>query len=405
MRLFRCTAFLVPLVLSACALAPRPGPLDAAALRQGDAAIAAMINQQQMPGGVWWIERAGQSYHRAYGQRALRPVPEPADEATLYDAASLTKVVVTAPLIELLREQGKLEVDAPLQRYLPACGDESWRGISLRHLLTHTAGLPAGMGAKLPNGETWSGTAGALQQACGQKLRTAPGTQFVYSDIGYILLGLVIEQVGAAPLHAQAEAQLFAPLGMNDSSYLPLQRGVPVARIAPTEKVAEGEYLRGVVHDPTARRMGGVAGHAGLFTTSSDLARYARMLLAGGLLPDGRRFLSEQSVALLSTPQSPPALKEKRALGFDVDSPYSRPRGTLYPKTSFGHTGFTGCAFWLDPGSRSFTIMLANRVHMAGPTNTLPLYEQLGTFAAQAAGVLATAAAPAAVPAASATAR
>ena len=174
---------------------------------------------------------------------------------------------------------------------------------------------------------------------------------------------------------------------MKASGYRPLLRGLPLERVAPTEKLAEGQFLRGEVHDPTARRMGGVAGHAGLFTTSADLARYARMLLAGGTLPDGRRFLSELSVALLTQPQSPPALKEKRGLGFDIDSPYSRPRGTLYPKTSFGHTGFTGCAFWLDPGSRSFTILLANRVHMGGPTNTLPLYGQLGTFAAQAAGL------------------
>lgn len=381
---------LISLALAACAVTPQR-PLDAEALRQGDAAIQAMIDKQQMPGGVWWIEHKGQSHHRAYGQRALYPAPEVADEATIYDAASLTKVVVTAPLVQLLREQGKLEIDAPLQRYLPGCGDDSWRGISLRHLLTHTAGLPPGMGAKLANGEIWSGPNGALSQACSQKLRAAPGAQFVYSDISFILLGLVIERVGEAPLDQQARQLLFAPLGMADSGYQPLRNGLPVSRIAPTEKLADGEILRGVVHDPTARRMGGVAGHAGLFTTSSDLARYARMLLAGGLLPDGRRFLSEESVALLSRPQSPPELKEKRGLGFDIDTPFSRPRGKLYPKTSFGHTGFTGCAFWLDPGSRSFTILLANRVHQGGPTNTLPLYEQLGTLAAQAAGLRAEA--------------
>lgn len=381
---------LMSLALTACALTTQR-PLDAQALRQGDAAIQVMIDKQQMPGGVWWVEREGQSHHRAYGQRALLPAPEAADEATIYDAASLTKVVVTAPLVQLLREQGKLEIDAPLQRYLPECGDESWSGVTLRHLLTHSAGLPSGMGAKLANGETWSGLPGALQQACSQKLRAAPGTEFRYSDISFILLGLVIERVGAAPLDQQARQKLFQPMGMADSGYQPLQHGVPVSRIAPTEKLADGEILRGVVHDPTARRMGGIAGHAGLFTTSADLARYARMLLAGGLLPDGRRFLSAESVALLSQPQSPPAIKERRSLGFDIDTPFSRPRGTIYPKTSFGHTGFTGCAFWLDPTSKSFTILLANRVHQGGPTNTLPLYEQLGTFAAQAAGVAASA--------------
>ena len=203
---------LFALTVAGCALTP-PQPLQGGALLQADAAIEAMIQKQQMPGGVWWVEREGQSYHRAYGQRALLPTPEAADETTIYDAASLTKVVVTAPLVQVLREQGRLEVDAPLQRYLPECGDESWSGITLRHLLTHSAGLPAGMGAKLANGETWAGKEAALLHACSQKLRAAPGAQFVYSDVGYILLGFVIERVGAAPLDQQVQQTAFRTAG------------------------------------------------------------------------------------------------------------------------------------------------------------------------------------------------
>lgn len=183
-----------------------------------------------------------------------------------------------------------------------------------------------------------------------------------------------------------AEQALFAPLGMRDSGFLPLRR-LSTARIAPTERQPDGRVLRGEVHDPTARRMGGVAGHAGLFTTSADLARFARMLLSGGVAEDGRRLLSPQSVTLLTTPQTPATLAERRGMGWDIASPFSRPRGSLYGPTSFGHTGFTGCAFWLDPASRSFFVLLSNRVHPAGGTNVLPLYGELGTLAAQAAGV------------------
>ncbi|MDM4768168.1 serine hydrolase domain-containing protein [Pelomonas sp. SE-A7] len=374
------------LILAGCAIPPPAPPLQREALVQADTAIEAMIAAEQMPGGQFWVEREGQSYHRAYGRRALLPTPEASDEATVYDAASLTKVVVTTPLVQLLREQGLLDLEAPLQRYLPGCGGEAWGAITLRHLLTHTAGLPAGMSAKRADGEFWTGKDGALQQACSQPLKAAPGTEFRYSDISFILLGLIVERVGGAPLDQQARQRLFAPLGMQDSGYLPLQR-LQAGRIAPTEILEGGQVLRGEVHDPTARRMGGVAGHAGLFTTSSDLARYARMLLAGGKLPDGRRFLTAESIRLLSEPQSPPGLKELRTAGFDMDTPYSRPRGSLYPKSSYGHTGFTGCILWIDPTSRSFYVLLANRVHPGKPTNILPLYGQLGTLAARATGV------------------
>jgi len=370
-------------LLAGCA---HPPALQPQPLAQADAAIERLIAQRQLPGAALWIERVGQpGYHRAYGQRAVEPAPEPLDEATVFDAASLTKPVVTATLVQVLRERGQLDVDAPLQRYLPGCGGADKAGITLRQLLTHTSGLPSGLPRSGPAGD-WSGADGAERTACALAPTAAPGTLFRYSDVNFILLGRIVERQAGMPLERFAEQALFRPLGMADSGYLPLQR-MAAARIAPTERLTEGQVLRGEVHDPTARRMGGVAGHAGLFTTTADLARFARMLLAGGVAEDGRRLLSPESVALLTTPQSPPELAEKRSLGWDIASPYARPRGSLYPATSYGHTGFTGCVLWLDPTSRSFYVLLSNRVHPAAGTNVLPLYGELGTLAAQAAGV------------------
>lgn len=380
----RCSlhALLAAALLAACA---HHVGLDPAPLAAADAAVRRFVDQGQMPGAAWWIEQQGAgSHHAAYGRRAVDPNPEPLDEATVFDAASLTKPVVTATLVQWLRERGQLDLQAPLQRYLPGCGGADKAGISLALLLTHTSGLPSGLPR---NGAgDWAGRDDALRIACSLALESPPGSRFRYSDVNYILLGLVVERVAGQPLDRLAEQAIFRPLHMTDSGYLPLRR-MDKARIAPTEKLADGHVLRGEVHDPTARKMGGVAGHAGLFTTTADLARFARMLLSGGLTEEGRRLLSGESVALLTTPQSPPGIAERRSMGWDIDSPYARPRGQLYPVGSFGHTGFTGCAVWIDPASRSFFVLLSNRVHPAPGTNVLPLYGELGTLAAQAARV------------------
>lgn len=374
-------------LLTGCALQPKPAPVLAPApLAEADALIGGLVDQKLLPGAVLWVEREGRApYHRAYGQRALQPAPEPQGEDTVFDAASLTKPVVTATLVQILRERGRLDVEAPLQRYLPDCGGADKAGITLRQLLTHTSGLPAtlkGNGA----GE-WRGIAAAREQACALPLQGTPGGQFRYSDVNYILLGIIVAQQAGEPLEQFADEALFKPLGMKDSGYLPLRR-LPLARIAPTEREPDGHLLRGEVHDPTARKMGGVSGNAGLFTTTADLARFARMLLAGGVAEDGRRLLSPESVRLLSTPQQPAALKELRSLGWDLDTPYSSPRGTLFPVgASFGHTGFTGCILWLDPQSRSFYVFLSNRVHPGPPTVILPAYGPLGTLMARAVGL------------------
>jgi uncharacterized protein YbbC (DUF1343 family)/CubicO group peptidase (beta-lactamase class C family) len=389
--MMRCTRFVVLLLLCAAfagcrhvsdnarhATTPaiRPAQLHAARLPEIDALIGRFIADAQMPGAALWIEHGGESYHRAYGQRALVPKTEPLSEETVFDVASLTKVVATTPSVMLLVERGQIEVDAPVSRYVPEFIGGGKDAITVRHLMTHTSGLKAG----LPATPAWSGYDRGIALACAETVTHPPGTNFRYSDINFIVLGEIVRRVSGLPLDEFAAREVFRPLGMKDTGYLPLS-GKSAARIAPTELVA-GQPLRGVVHDPTARRMGGVAGHAGLFSTTADLARFARMLLNLGQL-EGVTLFKPETVRRMTSVQSPPAVTARRGLGWDIDSPYSRPRGTVFPLGSYGHTGFTGCILWLDPLSKSFYVLLSNRVHPDGKGSIVPLYSQLGTLVAQ----------------------
>lgn len=381
------------LALSACAvLAPSSSPspaLQPARFTAIDQAIESFIERRQLPGAVFHLERHGQVYEKAYGRETYEADAPAITADTLFDAASLTKVVATAPTVMKLVEMGKLQLDAPLMRYLPECAGDGRDGITLRHLLTHTSGLPAGIPAK----PAWRGEDAALKLACAQLPTSPPGTAFRYSDVNFILLGQIAQRAGGMPLEELAARYLYRPLAMRDTGFHPLRR-FPSARIAPTQKSAavetslhgdleQGATLRGVVHDPTTRFMGGAAGSAGLFTTARDLARFARMLLNEGEL-DGVRVLSAESVRLMRTVQSAEAVPARRSAGWDVDSPYSRPRGALFPIGSFGHTGFTGCILWIDPFSKTFYVFLSNRVYPDDKANIVPLYGQLGTLAAEA---------------------
>jgi CubicO group peptidase (beta-lactamase class C family) len=362
-------------------------------LKKIDAAVSQSIEKKETPGGVLWIEYDGAIYSKEYGLRAIVPAEEPATRDTIYDAASLTKVIATAPAIVLLHERGKIDLEKPVAAYIPDFAKNGKEAITLRHLLTHTSGLRPGLG----RATRWSGPDEALKLACAEKLQHPPGKVFVYSDINFIVLGEVVRAVSGEGLDTFTQREFYAPLKMMDTSYLPAQE--KSQRIAPTEKQPDdfgvrgekkGAWLRGAVHDPTARRMNGVAGHAGVFTTASDLARFARMLLNKGEL-DGVRVLKPESVALLTTVQAQAALPDRddapavsRALGFDIVSPYDGPRGSLYPKTSFGHTGWTGTSVWIDPTSKSFVIFLANRNHPDGKGDLRALRRTLGTLAAEA---------------------
>ncbi|MBL8512770.1 MAG: beta-lactamase family protein [Betaproteobacteria bacterium] len=358
-----------------------------------ESAIERAMVEKRFPGASLWIERDGvhAAHHR--GKRTDQADASAIDANTIFDVASLTKVIVTATAVQLVIDEGKLTMETRLVDVLPACAGGGRNAITLAHMLTHTSGLPAGIAAK----PAWSGKEEALRRACMLIPTDPPGTAFRYSDVNFILLGAIVERVSGESLDTFAQRRIFAPLGMTRSGYLPLAR-FSANEIAPTQRIpananatlhidlAPGMELAGVVHDPTARFMGGVAGHAGLFSTAADLARFARMLLSGGNM-DGRRFLSRAAIERLTTVQSPPAVKEKRSAGWDVDSSYSRPRGALFSNASFGHTGFTGCAMWIEPASNAFYVLLTNRVYPDDKSVILPMYSEIGTLAAEALGL------------------
>lgn len=368
---------LIPCLLSTAGFA-REG-FDAQALRKADAAIEEAITAGKCPGGVFLIEHRNKTYVQAYGSRALVPQQEAMTADTIFDMASLTKVVATTPAIMLLVERGSVSLDAPVQTYIPQFSGNGREDITVRHLLTHTSGLPPGISTR----GDWTGIPAAVQKACVAKLRTKPGEAFRYSDINFILLGEIVHRVSQRPLESFVQCEIYEPLKMRDTGYLPPVQKLD--RIAPTE-VVDGKPWRGIVHDPTARKMGGVAGHAGLFSTAADLSRYARMLLNLGEL-DGVRIFQPKTVRLMTRVQTPPALDVKRGLGWDIDSGYSSPRGAIFPKGSFGHTGWTGTSLWIDPSSQSFVIFLSNRNHPTEEGSVIALRRALGTLAAQAMGL------------------
>lgn len=353
-------------------------------LAELDAAIFAAIASNKTPGAVLWLERHGAAYHRAYGNRAVEPEREPMTEDTIFDAASLTKVIATTPAILQLIEQGRVDVDAPVARYLPDFAAAGKAAVTVRQLLTHCSGLPPG----LSRADSWSGYDEAIRRACDEKLIESTGTKFRYSDVNFIVLGEIVRRVSGQPLDRYCDDHIFGPLGLHDTGFRRIenearrtQHAGTDQRIAPTERVG-GKVLRGVVHDPTAQRMGGVAGHAGLFTTANDMARFSRMMLGGGEL-DGRRILRAETVKLMTNVQSPPGLP-RRGLGWDIDSPYAGPRGAHFPIGSYGHTGWTGGSLWIDPFSETFVIFLSNRNHPTEEGNVIALRRQLGTLAAEA---------------------
>jgi uncharacterized protein YbbC (DUF1343 family)/CubicO group peptidase (beta-lactamase class C family) len=353
-----------------------PAAFHSGKLAEMDAAIQQAIADKKCPGGVLWLERNGGSYHKAYGRRALVPAEEPMTEDTIFDAASVTKVVACTPAIMLLIERGQIKLDERVQKYIPEFAGGGKDPITIRQLLTHTSGLQP----DLSRNPDWTGYDTAIRMACAERVLTPPGTAFRYSDINFFLLGEVVVRVSGIRLNEFVAREVYGPLRMVDTGFLPPITQLP--RIAPTE-TSNREVSRGTVHDPTARRMAGVAGHAGLFTTAADLARYARMLLNLGEL-DGVRVFRPETVQLMTRVQSPANVPARRGLGWDIDSPYSGPRGKYFPIGSYGHTGWTGTSLWLDPFSKTFVIFLSNRNHPDERGSVIALRSQLGTLAAEA---------------------
>lgn len=348
---------------------------DPARESQMDAAINQAIAESKCPGGVLWVEHGGRSYHKAYGNRAVVPSTETMTEETIFDAASLTKVVACTPAVMLLVERGQISLDDRVTKYLPEFAVQGKEAITIRQLLTHTSGLRPDISLK----PDWTGYDEAIRLSCVEKLSYQPGEKIVYSDTGMILLGEIVRRVSGKPLDQFVQTEIYRPLGMKDTGFNPPKE--KLSRVAPTE-VESGTPVRGVVHDPRARRMSGVAGHAGLFLTASDLARYARMLLNGGEL-DGVRIFKPKTVKLMTSVQTSPNVNGRRGLGWDIDTGFSGPRGEIFPLGSYGHTGWTGTSIWIDPFSKSFVIFLSNRNHPTEKGSVVALRKQLGTLAAQ----------------------
>jgi uncharacterized protein YbbC (DUF1343 family)/CubicO group peptidase (beta-lactamase class C family) len=346
-----------------------------------DQAIEQAIQEGRIPGAVLLIGHKGQIVHRkAYGKRALVPSTETMTVDTIFDLASLTKVVATTSSLMKLFEEGKFRLNDRVTQYLPEF-QEGKSTITIRNLFTHFSGLPP----DLPLTPPWSGYQTGIRMAMSERPGAPPGEHFTYSDINFILLGELVHRLSGQMLSDYSREHVFLPLGMKETMFQPPASLIP--RIAPTERDGpNGAPLRGVVHDETARYMGGIAGHAGLFSTADDLARFCEMMLHKGE-SDGARLVSSLTVEKFTTPQSPADQPILRGLGLDIDSPLSGNRGDLFPIGSYGHTGFTGTSIWIDPVSDTYVILLANSVHPLRGSAITGLRGKVATITAAALGI------------------
>lgn len=396
--------------------------MNAAKLDQIEALVNADIADKKLPGAVVIVGHRGKIvYRKAFGNRSLVPTVEKMTVDTIFDVASLTKPIATATSIMILMEQGKLRLNDTIGKFIPDIDDPEAKKVTIYQLLTHTSGYAPDFDLR----EKWTGREGMLAALKKEKLRTPPGTKFVYSDIGFIVLGEIVERIATTRLCNFAIPSVFSRLGASGYSlFMAHDNGFAMAgcmkldpaNVAPTENVRgqnsylgskfEGndvtgdQMLRGQVHDPTSFRMGGIAGHAGLFSTADDLARYCQMLLNGGVVPDwsvqhpaGRaskmlaapvRILSAQTVAKMTAPYVVSETGETRGLGWDMNTSFSSNRGELFPLGSFGHTGFTGTSVWIDRVSQTFVVFVSNRVHPDGKGDVTPLRAKVATIAASA---------------------
>ncbi|WP_255551159.1 sodium/solute symporter [Granulicella sp. dw_53] len=425
------------------------------------ASIDTLVNEaiaaHKLPGAVVLVGHNDQIvFHRAYGSRKLagepdiygKPSPaEPMIEETIFDMASLSKCLSTATAIMQLYEAGKLQFDDPVAKYLPEFAVNGKEKVTIRELLTHYSGLPEDVDLKDPWGLAAPNKAEGIRRAMNSTLYGPPGLTFKYSDINFITLGALVEKISGTTLSSYAQMEIFLPLHMTDTAYYPADRicgtnhllgaavvmnpprtdglgsvwdclgdswvaDLMIPRTAPTAHDNEGtpatnpdydHLLRAVVHDPTTRRMGGVAGHAGVFSTAHDVGLYAQALLDKLLFNTGPFPLKQSTLKLMTTPEQPATAQSgatvftpdgqpskgiaTRGFGWDINTAFSRPRGSIFPIGSFGHTGFTGTTLWMDPASNSYVVLLANAIHPRGGAPISPLRGQVATAAAQALGL------------------
>ena len=373
---------------------PAPATASEADFSAVDQAINDAIAAHQLPGAVLVVGHGGHVvYRHAYGNRAIEPAPEAMTEDTVFDMASLSKVLSTSVAVMELIQQGRVGLDDPVVKYLPAFAANGKSNITVRDLLTHYSGLPPDVDLK----ESWSGKETGIRLAIESVPYGPPGKTFRYSDINFITLGAIVEKVSGEPLNVYAAQHVFGPLGMTHTRYLPPASLIP--HIAPTAHnddlaMTHDELLRGTVHDPTTRRMGGVAGHAGVFSTAGDTAAYAQALLDRLAGRPSHFPLTTATLQIMCQPQQPSGGRWLRGLGWDIESPFSRPRGELFPVGSFGHTGFTGTSLWMDPRSDTYVVLLTNAVHPRGGHNITPLRGKVATEVTRTLGLYGPGSAP-----------
>ena len=433
-------------------------PASPAATSPDFSAVSAAINtaiaQKKLPGAVVIVGHGGKVvFRQAYGVRKYAGEPgldgkpsaaEPMTLDTIFDMASMTKVMVTSVAIMQLYDAGKLAFDDPVAKYLPEFGVNGKEKVTVRELLTHYSGLPPDVNLKDNWGLKAPNKAEGMRRAMQSALTTTPGTHFEYSDINYIVLGALVEKLSGETLDVYAQKHIFIPLKMAHTRYLPFDKACDLYKrigsatyyddqtgmtayscprpgtwlpeierdVAPTQHDDQGtaatnpdfdHLLRGTVHDPTTRRMGGVAGQAGVFSTADDVALFAQALLDRLAGRPSNFPLKRETLQLMTTPQQPATALPgatiftpdgqttggiaQRGFGWDINSAYSRPRGSGFQIGSFGHTGFTGTSLWMDPASDTYVILLANSVHPRGNPSISPLRGEVATAAARALGI------------------
>lgn len=336
------------LFLAAAEPAPKPSWSEVGKI------IERSVAAGEIPGAVVLIGHDGHVvYRHAFGLRSFQPRQKMTTD-TIFDIASLTKVLATAPAIMQLLEQGRFRLNDAVAKYMPAFGQNGKDQITIRQLLTHFSGLPPDLSLT----PRWSGYATGIRKAFTIQSAFTPGSHFEYSDINFIVLAELVHRLTGERIDQYALQHIWKPLDMKHTRYLPPADWL--SKIAPTGVDGRGRSIRGIVNDPTAQDMGGVAGNAGVFSTADDLAKYAQMMLNNGRGDDGQRVLSPLAVRKMTTPQSPPNVPEVRGLGWDIDTPFSSNRGAFLPIGSYGHTGFTGTSLWIDPTSDTYIIILAN---------------------------------------------
>lgn len=386
--------------------APESVGMSSAKLKQIEAFVNQDIADKKLPGAVVLVGRKGKIvYRKAFGNKSLVPTVEKMTVDTIFDLASLTKVVATSTSMMVLLERGQIRLNDTIGKFIPEIEDKDVKAITIQQLMTHVSGFAPDFDLR----EKWVGRGGMLNALYKEKLRNPPGTKFVYSDINFIVLAEIVQRVSKKDIAEFADENVFAPLGMDTTGFGTVEplsavqnsgntaNAVSLSRIAPTENVkgqqnylgstfqgtdAQGSrILRGQVHDPTAFRMNGMAGHAGLFSTADDLSRYCQMILNGGIL-NGQRILSPTTISLMTKPNVVSEIGDTRGLGFDMNTSFSSNRGEFFPLGSFGHTGFTGTSIWIDPTSETFVVFLSNRVHPDGKGDVTPLRARVASLVA-----------------------